>query len=151
MPQYNPESLYDRELLAQRLIIKLHSCGFEEDISAAGERVFYRFVPETTKRVVVYTTIVGNSVRQVGKDAIRVCGLYRNSQEKWLGLIKTTRVNRAGTIEGIVDRTYQRMRETYGNIRIVKTCKCGAPMFIAKSGKSVCSDFCWLKKTKGLN
>lgn len=144
MSQYNPQDISDRRALAEAILIKLSECGFTEDTQAKGEKVFYRMVPNTDRKVVVYTTIVGRSVRAVGRDAIRISGVHKNSKDNWLGLVKNTRVNRAGTIESIVERMYSRMRETYGKImKEPMACHCGAPKFISKKGNHVCSEFCW--------
>ena len=108
--------------------------------------MFYRFVPDTDRKVVVYTTVVNGAVRNVGKDAIRISGVHKNSQDKWLGLVKNTRVNRTGEIDAIVNRMYERMRSTYGSIMQPANCdKCEAPNFISSKGNSVCSEFCWTK------
>lgn len=144
---YNPNSLSDRRVLAEALLFKLTECGFTEDLNAVGETTYYREVPGTDRRVVVYTTIVGRSVRSVGTDAIRICGVHKNSQGKWLGLIKNKRVNRTGDVFGIADRMYARMRETYGRIMNPSKCgHCGSTNFLSKKGNAVCSEFCWEKK-----
>lgn len=146
MLSYNPDDTRHRRFLAGRILNKLKECGFTEDTSAKGERTFFREIPNTNKKVVVYTTIVKDSVREVGKDAIRICGVYVNSEDKVLGLVKNKRVNRTGDIDGIVERMYQRMRETYGRIMNVDRCGCGVPKFLSKNGNFVCSEFCWTKR-----
>ena len=83
-------------------------------------------------------------VRQSGKDAIRVCAIYKTKDGNVRGLIKETRTHRTGNIEDIVGRMYQRMRDAYSAASTGEKCyRCGAPKFVAKSGKSVCAEICW--------
>ncbi len=73
----------------------------------------------STKHIVrIYTSISPrHSFRAEGKDAIRVVALVRfvgrdgSTRQKFIG--KTRRVNRTGTVWGIVDRTLERAREAY--------------------------------------
>ena len=147
MTPYNPASYLDRRALASALVFKLTECGFVQDTQASGEKTFYRMVPGTDRKVVVYTTIDCDQVRSVGRDAIRICGVHKNSKGNWLGLVKNTRVNRTGKIDAIVQRMYDRMRDTYGRImNPTAKCHCGALKFLAKSGNEVCSEFCWTKR-----
>jgi hypothetical protein len=145
MIKYNSNHISDQMFLATKIIDKLDNCGFIESDTDYEERVFHRFLPDANLKVVVYTTITGNFTRDIGTDAIRVCGLYKNSKGRWFGLVKATRVNRVGTMDGIVDRMYQRMREVYvGLLNASSKCKsCGSRNFLSSKGNYVCSEFCW--------
>ena len=84
-------------------------------------------------------------VRGEGKDAIRVCATYRTKSGEQKGIVKSSRVNRTGNINEIVDRMVSRMRSTWKSAKTGKKCyTCGAPTFTAKSGKNVCAEICWL-------
>lgn len=146
---YNHESPIDRRELADAILAVLRGADFMEEFvedKGTKERVFYRPVDGTDgMRVAVYTSIVGDSVRKVGKDAVRVCGLYRSQRtDRERGIVSETRIHRTGTIEAICDRLLDRMRNVYGSVRRAHRCpRCGAPTFKAKSGKDVCADLCW--------
>tara|TARA_Y100000593_G_scaffold25146_2_gene50167 strand:+ start:27631 stop:28161 length:531 start_codon:yes stop_codon:yes gene_type:complete len=137
-----------REMLALSIMARLDEAGFTE-IEPDGktqERVFSRSISPNLN-VRVYTTVVGQEVRDSGKDAIRVCATYRTKDGKDKGIVKATRVHRTGNIEDITERMIQRMRDTWKSAKTGKKCySCGAPTFIAKSGKSVCAEICWLSK-----
>ncbi len=143
MTAYVPGSYSHRRLLACDLRAMLDSAGFSE-IDSRGELVFERVHARTPAiRVRVYTTIRNGEVREVGDDAIRVCLVYRNKNGDTRGLSKGKRVNRTGTVGGIVGRTLGRMRDQYGAVPRVDRCSCGAPKFKSKKGNLVCADFCW--------
>lgn len=146
--QYDPGNKNHRESLAQSVISKLNECGFEEVDNPGGERVFQIGVKgKPNTKVMVYTTVVGNTVRSVGKDAIRISGVYTNSQGKSLGLVRQKRVYRTGEIDEIVDRMYRRMREAYKRVMSNSVCRdCGSPKFLSSKGNEVCSEFCWTKR-----
>lgn len=150
--EYNPAIRTNRRHLAACLLVMLANSGFVEMATTnTKERVFYRMVEGTKIRVMVYTTIVGQGddaeVRCIGKDAIRVCGVYRDSAKKDRGVAKETRINRTGTVEAIVDRVLQRMRKVYVISRDLPKCQCGAPMFTSSKGNPCCADLCW-KQTR---
>jgi len=149
--KYNPHSLTDRERLAYSLEYMLQKSGFDCKEFGPGnynhELVYHRRVKGTDFYVLVYTTIVGSRVRAEGKDAIRVVGLLNSPGDKIRPITKNKRVNRTGTLSGIVDRTLTRMRETYRKCLLNKSCvSCGAPLFISKQGNLCCSQLCWTKK-----
>jgi len=152
--KYHPESANDRRMLTAAILAMLDTAGFaEETIKGTKERVFTRTAAggaEGRIKVAVYTTIVGRSVRATGKDAIRVVALYATKDGKHRGIAKADkRVNRTGTIEGICERTLNRMRDVYKLAGTNERCNCcGAPKFTSKAGNSVCSDLCWLKDSK---
>jgi len=154
---YDPSCWMMRKLLAIELIVKLDDCGFVEDavggresIGRSGryakERVFSRPVNEQVV-VKVYTTIIEDEVRRVGKDAIRVCAIYAAKDGSTRGLVKNRRVHRTGNISEIADRMHQRMRDVWKSTMSTKKCnKCGAPMFTSKKKNLVCAEACWDKR-----
>ena len=156
---YNPNSGLDRRDLANAIQKCLLDAGFtlDEATNIPGrEQVWYREVTYKAKgelikvdgvKVQVYTTIDGLAVRGDGKDAIRVVATYKNKEGQERGIVKQKRVNRTGTIEGIVERMKERMRDTWALARQPKRCnQCHAPMFESKKGNAVCADVCWAKK-----
>ena len=155
MKIYDPECSASRLALQSKLVMTLADSGFEEvTFQGTNERVFARECHGTDARVLVYTRIVNGQTRERGRDAIRVCAVrpMTNSAEKTeRGIVKSTRVNRVGTIESINRRMLGRMREVYKQARIVcvkqnPTCQdCGADQFLSKRGNWVCSNFCWEK------
>ncbi len=150
--EYNPSITMHRKHLAQRILLMLAAADFHEQaVATAKERVFYRMVEGTNLRVMVYTTVVGcgdlAEVRCMGKDAIRVSAVYRDSRGKDRGVARETRINRTGTADAIVERTLHRMRKVYVIARGLPRCHCGAPMFTSSKGNIVCADLCWKQTT----
>ncbi len=161
MSDYDPAMPILRQMLALSLINKLDDCGFEllanprEAFGLArpelAERVYGRDVsPDGRVRVKVFTSVIGGEngvpfeVRKEGKDAIRVCATYMTRDGKERGLVKETRINRTGNIDGIVDRMYQRMRSSYQSANTCQRChSCGAPKFVSKNDKLCCAEICW--------
>ena len=144
---YDPSLPILREMLALSIIGKLDECGFVECgfDDKTREKVYSRDIKDTGISVKVYTTVVDREVRGEGKDAIRVCAIYAAKDGKNKGIVKSTRVHRTGNIDDIVERMYGRMRETWKAASTGDRChSCGAPKFVAKSGKKVCADICWL-------
>lgn len=109
---YDPNSQASRRDLAVALAAKLNACGFvrQPATRTSKEDVYVRSDGDIT--VKVYTSIRNGEARRVGSDAIRVCATKRidGSERGW---IKTRRIHRTGTIFGIVDRTYNRMRTVW--------------------------------------
>jgi len=146
---YDPNLPILREMLALSILNKLDECGFSEVDSdeKTRERVFTRPIPDTGIDIRIYTSVVGQEVRGEGKDAIRVCATYNAKDGDQKGIVKATRVHRTGNIDEIVDRMYQRMRQTWKSASTGARChSCGAPKFLAKSEKLVCADICWRTK-----
>ena len=144
---YDPNLKILRELLALSIITRLDEAGFSETgfDDRTKERVYSREIPGTGIDVKVYTTIVGMEVRGEGKDAIRVCATYNTRSGDQKGIVKSSRVNRVGNINEIVDRMVNRMRTTWRAAKTGEKCRsCGAPTFTAKSGNKVCAEICWL-------
>lgn len=150
MATYDPTT-NDRSILARALRDKMAECGFASVVlPGTREEVYERSVDGTGNRIKVrvYTTIEGGRCRSSGSDAIRVCAVYKSRKDgKERGIASADhRVNRVGKMEDIVDRTYHRMREVYKKALNPARCKCGAPTFKSKKGRSVCADLCWLDK-----
>lgn len=154
--EYDPQSPGSRHHLASLILDVLQNADFIEEYhddegDIVKERVFYRPVTMSDGsivegvRVLVYTSIVGDEVRDCGKDAIRVVAVYRSKRtgvER--GIIKETRIHRVGDTDAICDRLLKRMRTVFGKARRPNRCsRCGAPMFTSKKGNDVCCDFCW--------
>ena len=161
MRSYDSKLPVLRQLLALSILDKLDKCGFvplPNPRQALGlsrpelaEQVYARDVDKDGRlKVKVFTTVYGGTadvpleVRMNGKDALRVCATYITKDGKERGLLKETRVNRAGDIDDIVERMYQRMRSAWQGVKTGERChSCGAPKFVAKSGKNVCAEICW--------
>ena len=158
---YDPKSSTDRKILAQAIeALMTRSVFVEEARPGTREKVFAREVPGTDSkvRVLVYSTIENGEARDCGKDAIHVCAVYkaRDGQDRGIASAES-RVNRVGEIGAITDRLIERMREVWAATKTAKKCpKCGAPMFMAKSGNLCCADLCWkraedLRRSRGSN
>lgn len=100
---------------------KLASMGFERG-SFKGEVTYSRKHAHCQHtRITVYTTLPlkGGDARGCGEDAIRVIAFYERegSEDGRRGfkkcLAKPSRVFRAGTVEGVLERLYIRAREAY--------------------------------------
>lgn len=161
MKSYDPELATLRQLLALEIMDKLDDCGFTRVIknprsgfahnADLAEFVYERNITEDGRlKVKVFTTIRGGKgsvpleVRKNGKDAIRVCATYVTKSGQERGLVKERRINRTGDIADIVNRMYERMRSVWKSAKTGDKChNCGAPKFVAKSGKEVCAEICW--------
>lgn len=150
---YDAESQASREALAISFEIAMHFAGFkrEETDPHTRERVFSREVPGTGIRVKIFSSVIegglsGQTVREAGKDAIRVVALYKGRDGRDRGVAKTTRVHRVGQVGAIMDRTLERAREAWSKAKTGQRCpSCGAPKFTAKSGNLVCAEICWTR------
>lgn len=152
---YDPVRTLHRQVLAQRLLTMLGEAGFIEAAvrkNGTRERVFYHMVDGVPGvRVVVYTTIEGYGdlaeVRLLGKDAIRVCAVYRSQGSKSdRGIVSGSSIFRTGTMEAICSRTLNKMREVYAKVRGAPTCnRCGAPTFVSKNENVVCAEVCFTR------
>jgi hypothetical protein len=152
---YDPEDPGSRRHLAVVLENTLTTAGFVEEWHGdAGditrEKVFTRAVDGVPDvRVAVYTTIVGQghdaAVRAVGKDAIRVCAVYRSQRtDQERGIIKETRIHRTGDTDAICERMLERMRTVWKAACRPHRCpSCNAPTFKSKAGNDVCADLCF--------
>ena len=147
MTTYDPLNDVSRQELASALLTMLEKAGFKEQEGKKGEEKIFSYQVSDRIRILVYTTIVSDKVRNLGADAIRTTSVYTATDGKDRGLVKMTRVNRVGTIEDIVNRTLDRMREVWKVCARPEVCKkCGAPTFISSAGNKICCELCWLKK-----
>ena len=102
----------------------LEDKGFVQDADAYGELVYIRqHHLDPTMFVKIYTSMPlwAGDTRPCGEDAIRVMLIFKNERTGRSGCLhKTTRVNRTGTANGVIDRTLERAREAYaaGNDRV---------------------------------
>lgn len=105
------------EVPADLLSKFLESKGFERGIH--GREVVYRrrHDRDPSYVVVVYTSIPvnGGQTRGLGEDAIRVSAFQEIGADgsNTRGVAKCQRVYRTGTVQGVLERTYERMREAY--------------------------------------
>ena len=98
--------------------------------------------------ILVYTTIVGEAVRPMGVDAIRVCAVFNQTDGRGRGVCKERKVLRTGQIEEIPSRVVARVKDLAGELNELKHCnKCGAPGLISKKGNMYCADACWTRAT----
>jgi hypothetical protein len=141
---YDHHETFHRKFLATHLRDALITAGFTVQPARRDveEEVWKRGVEGTKFQIAVYTTIVGDQVRSVGKDAIRVVGLYENGGQV-KGKLKSRSVHRTGKVEDIKERTIQRARETWKECKSHGNCHCGAPLLVSKKGNAYCADLCW--------
>lgn len=147
---YNPYNYEHRLFLAKCLEQKFASCGFSRTnvgtFKKGHEKGFIRDVDNTNYYVCVYSSIntTNNAVASYGSDAIRI--FARNHS---FGTVTSTiKVNRVGTFNDIVERTYQAMRNTYKEALTaynIRCSSCGAQTLFSKRGKRYCEDICWDK------
>lgn len=119
------------DLPAEAMFAFLESKGFEVASNYSRSEVVYARRHDRDKRfvILVYTGIAPTSQytgesfgsRGCGEDAIRVVPLFEQGYVT-RGLMKTKRVYRTGSVEKILERTLERMREAYAvcNERIKK-------------------------------
>jgi len=141
---YNPSESFHRSFLAAHIREALTTAGFilQPARRIGEEEVWKRGVEGTKFQIAVYTTIVGDQVRSVGKDAIRVVGLYENGGQV-KGKLKSRSVHRTGKVEDIKERMLARARRTWSECKSNGACRCGAPLLISKKKNAYCSDLCW--------
>lgn len=146
MPAYDPESSADRVLLAAALVARLQAAGFAEIRDPRStERIFARSISEKHGMVKVCTSIVGGSVRSTGKDAIRVLGVAPSGKV----LTMEGRVNRTGDVAGITERTIERARNVWREVKARPCCdRCGMVTFTSQKGNAVCSALCFAGVSK---
>lgn len=149
---YDPANTNDRRALAVAIHRALAGRGFEITGSKAqGGEVVYRRDAGDGVELKVYSSIdwAAGRCRPEGADAIRVCAVYTATDGKTRGLDKETRVNRTGTVEGIVERMMTRGKAVWDRAQDAPRCKCcGAPTFQSAKGNRVCAELCWLGETK---
>lgn len=160
---YDPESALDRAKLAAELVRQLGAAGFTHAPDRrSGERVYTRGVDRPDGSggrsaldgvtVEIFTTIVetghGCAVRELGKDAIRVCAVHRYTdpigKAKRRGLAKEARVFRTGKIEEIAERAIARARKVWAATLARPACRsCGCITFESRQGNDVCAKVCF--------
>jgi hypothetical protein len=149
---YNHTEYGHRWALATEIKMAVMALGFTpKEIPGTAELVLSR----TSGRlkgveVLVYTTIVGETVRPMGVDAIRVCAVFNPSEEgkRGRGILKERKVLRTGKIEEIPGRVVERVKDIAGELNDLKHCnRCGAPGLISKAGNLYCADACWTRVT----
>ncbi len=122
MTKYNANSMTDRMTLASDLIARLEAAGFTRLPSARNGEIVYGFKASDEIGIKVYTSAemrrIGAGMTPVaraeGADAIRACAV---NLVTGAGYIKTTRVNRTGEIDAIVDRAIARARKVWTEAR----------------------------------
>lgn len=105
------------EVPAEVMFAFLESKGFKRVTNRSHVEVVYELehIADTRYKVVVYTSIAAGSTtaRKLGADAIRVVALYEPGNERRTEARSMKRVFRTGTVEGVLERTLERMREAY--------------------------------------
>ncbi len=154
--EYDPHDPGSRRHLAARIVQTLLDAGFYEEWHGdegdiTKERVFTRAVDGVDGiRISVFTSVVEEECRSAGKDAIRVCALYRSERlgtER--GIVSETRVHRVGDVDAICKRMLERMRSVWSAAKRPHRCpKCNAPTFKSKGGNDVCADLCWKSESE---
>lgn len=131
------------EITAEQIASKFAAAGFTRSVRRS-EVTYERAHSNPKFRIVVYTSLTnGETVtRSKGSDAIRAA-LVMDHNGKTRGVTKTTRVNRTGTPDGVLERTIQRARDLWAEASKMTArgaCPhCGAPRY-ADSGR--CTAFC---------
>ena len=148
---YNPASLSDRKALGSLILSTLSEKGFKETSdSVPGETVFdfsvlNRGLPSGFF-IRIYTSVVNGVARGDGEDAIRACLVWQNPKTNlFTPISKSTRVNRTGEMEEIVERVLQRGRDLWTGVPNISRCNCGAPKAVSKAGNLYCAARCWIK------
>ena len=144
---YDPNNSNHRVALALDIKATLAGIGFQPiEVRGAQELVFAR--NSTRLRGVqmrIYTSIVGNEVRQVGGDSIKVCSVYTNKEGQVNGVTREQRVFRTGQLEEIAGRIKDRIGKVAGELNAAQVCGCGAPKLLSKKGNLYCGDRCWIR------
>ena len=144
---YDPNNSNHRAALALDIKATLAGLGFQPvEVPGAKELVFAR--NSTRLRGVqmrIYTSIVGNEVRQVGGDSIKVCSVYTNKEGQVNGVTREQRVFRTGQLEEIAGRIKDRISKVAGELNAAQVCGCGAPKLLSKKGNLYCGDRCWIR------
>lgn len=150
--KYNHNEYGHRWALATEVKMAVMRAGFSpKEIPGTHELVLAK--PSTRLRgveILVYTTIVGEAVRPMGKDAIRVCAVFTPSEagKRGRGICSERKVLRTGEIEEIPERVIERIKEIADDLNELKHCnRCGAPGLISKKGNLYCADACWDRAT----
>ena len=146
--KYNHNEYGHRWALATEVKMTVMRAGFSpKTIPGTHELVLAK---ESTRlrgvEILVYTTIVGDAVRPVGADAIRVCAVFSptDPEKRSRGILKERKVLRTGEITEIPGRVIERIKDIAEELGEIKHCNnCGAPGLISKKGNLYCADACW--------
>jgi len=147
---YNHQEYGHRWALATEVKMAVMGMGFSpREIPGTAELVLSR--PSSRLKgveILVYTTIVGEAVRPMGVDAIRVCAVFTPSEDgkNGRGICKERKVLRTGKIEEIPGRVTDRIKDIAADLNELPHCNgCGAPGLISKKGNLYCADACWTR------
>jgi hypothetical protein len=149
---YNHTEYGHRWALATEVKMNIMRMGFSpKEIPGTTELVLSK--PSARLKgveILVYTTIVGEAVRPMGVDAIRVCAVFNPSEagKRSRGILKERKVLRTGKIEEIPGRVIARVKDIAGELNDLKHCnRCGSPGLVSKAGNLYCVDACWTRAT----
>lgn len=147
MTEYDPNETFHRIALATHIRATAMGLRFVPTERPGTKEVV--MARESTRlphvSMLLFTSIEGNEVREIGADSIKVCAVYTSPRDGQVrGLIKEARVHRTGMIEEIPLRIKSRIVEAASALNDVKLCPdCGAPIFINGKGKPRCAEYCW--------
>lgn len=148
---YNHQEYGHRWALATEVKMAVMGMGFTpKEIPGTLELVLSRSSGRLKGvELLVYTTIVGEAVRPMGLDAIRVCAVFTPSEAGKMstrGICKERKVLRTGKIEEIPVRVTGRIKDIASDLNELPHCiKCGAPGLVSKKGNTYCADACWTR------
>jgi len=145
---YNHTEYGHRWALATEVKMAVMGMGFSpKAIPGTAELVLARSSARLRGvEVLVYTTIVGEAVRPMGVDAIRVCAVLNTSDGRSRGILKERKVLRTGEITEIPVRVTDRVKDIVDELNELPHCNgCGAPGLISKKGNLYCADACWTR------
>ena len=141
--KYNHEEYGHRWALATEVKMAVMGMGFSpKAIPGTAELVLARSSARLRGvEVLVYTTIVGEAVRPMGVDAIRVCAVLNTSDGRSRGILKERKVLRTGEITEIPVRVTDRVKDIVDELNELPHCNnCGAPGLVSKKGNLYCAD-----------
>lgn len=148
--RYDHANSEHRKILAEKIVSRLNQLKFSEvEIPGTNEKVFIRGAKtDRNLSLMVCTTIEGDSVRNVGQDAIRcVLAYHHQNEDNKDSFISSTRVNRVGYMDVILDRIQGWLIELAEQVNQIKRCfKCNAPMLLSKNENWYCAERCWCWK-----
>lgn len=106
------------EVPASAIHALMAKTGFKKAIMPRSKEEVFELVHKRNARYVVrvYTSIPNGQkvARDCGADAIRVVAVFEDPRTgKTHGIYKAKRIHRTGSIEKVIDRMHDRMREAY--------------------------------------
>lgn len=126
--EYDPAKADHRAWLAEQIVALMEATGCTKvqaaDLPRRCDEDVYGLELGGGVQLRVYTSIKGGSCRNVGTDAVRVCAVKRAPQRRrgagvqprWVGVARTTRVHRTGTMAACVARVLQRMVDVAADV-----------------------------------